>query len=321
MTLEDVCSVVGRNPTVEEFRSLGVLTKSSERKSPHVVAALAAKLQYQNSIMYGTDFMGAFTFLNIFSFWIYHVFLVIGGTVVGVYPAWLALLKMPTLWLPLTLSIVTKKLLSICIARRILSRPGDEDDLAGHRGIRYLQAFSVFEALYTALSAILGWATAATRMATSVFWAILMFPRVDILLTGGASLDSSYQTFLGVMSATRLRAEFAVTVMVRSEMNERELPALSMDANGDAASKGEEMDEEEEEEEEEADPDLRVDDGVVDVASPRAVAALAAGVEMTTMVEGKDLPPPSTTSSAPRRLPVGQVQKNLRALRQARPGF
>lgn len=219
MTLEDVCSVIGRSPTVEEYRTLGVRMRASERTPPHVVAALAKMLEYETSLMRGADFIGSYTFLNVCAFWIYHVFMVTAGTIVGVYPAWLALLSAPQIWLPLTMSIVLKKLLACCIAGRVLSRKGDDDDVAGHRGIRFLQGFSVFEALYTGLSAILGWATASMRILASLGWTILMFPRVDVVLTGGGAtaLDSAHQTLLGVMAATRLRAEFAATVLAQGE--------------------------------------------------------------------------------------------------------
>jgi hypothetical protein len=219
MTLEDVCSVIGRSPTVKEYRSLGVRTRASDRTPSHVVATFAEMLEYETSLMRAADFIGSYTFLNVCAFWIYHVFMVTAGTIVGVYPAWIALFSVPQIWLPLVMSIVTKKLLACCIARRVLSRKGDDDDVAGHRGIRYLQAFSMFEAVYTALSAILGWTAASMRILISLGWSILMFPRVDVALTGGGgtALDSAHQALLGVMAATRLRAEFAVTVQAQGE--------------------------------------------------------------------------------------------------------
>ena len=173
LTLIDVCDIIGRLPTEEESELAGGLT-DEERKSIFFIRWFAKKLSYRY-MMNTPGFMGSFVFMQAFSYWIYHVLLILFGCIVGPYPGWIALAKNIGLWLPLLLAFITKFLMGTCIHERVL-----HDDPPYHRGIRYPHAFTLFDTLYSMIGAILGWASALTRLFSSFFVTLLLLPRLDV---------------------------------------------------------------------------------------------------------------------------------------------
>ena len=217
MTLTDVCGVIGRLPTKDEVEFAGSWS-AEERQQPSNIRWFAKKMAYCN-LMHVPNFMGAFVFINAFGFWIYQVLLVLFGTIVGVYPAWIALFKMVGLWLPLTLAFLSKFLMGECIKRKVL-----RDEKPFHRGIQFPVAFTLFDTIYSMLGAILGWASALTRMFSSFLISLLLLPRLDLPLPGSFA-DNSYNSYLGLMESSRQRLEyqklitFSEEVQLQSNMN------------------------------------------------------------------------------------------------------
>ena len=155
--------------------------------------------------------MGSFVFVQAFSFWTYHVLLIWFGVTVGPYPIWIFVFKNVGLWLPIGLAFFVKFMMGHCIHKRVLA-----DTKPYHRGIKFPVAYTIFDTLYSMLGAILGWASALTRIGTSFFTTLLLLPRLDLALPG-ASLDNSHSTFLGVMETSRQRIEFQQMITAAEE--------------------------------------------------------------------------------------------------------
>ena len=106
-----------------------------------------------------------------------------------------------------------------CIKQKIL-----RDRKPFHRGIQFPVAFTLFDTIYSMLGAILGWASALTRMFSSFLISLLLLPRLDVPLPGSFA-DNSYNSYLGLMESSRQRLEYqklitlSEEVQLRSKMN------------------------------------------------------------------------------------------------------
>ena len=210
MTVVDVCDIDGRLLTKSESDRAGNL-KDDERKQPKNIRWLAKKLAYRH-LMHVPNFMGSFVFINSFSFWTYHVLLItVGIPIISLPFLWVFIFQNAGLWLPLVIAFLVKFTMGCCIERRVLS-----DEKPYHRGIKFPVAYTVFDTVYSMLGAILGWASALTRMFTSFFATLLLLPRLDLALPG-SELDGSHSTFLGLMETSRLRLEFQQVVTASEE--------------------------------------------------------------------------------------------------------
>ena len=243
MTIVDICDIDGRIVTKEESDIAGNL-KDAERKTPANIRWLAKKLAYRH-LMHVPNFMGSFVFINAFSFWTYHVLMIwVGLPLIGISVA-LALGASPQtgLVLPLALAFLVKFTMGSCIKSRVLA-----DEKPYHRGIKFPVAFTIFDTLYSMLGAILGWASALTRMFTSFFTTLLLLPRLDLALPG-STLDGSHNTYLGLMETSRQRLEYN-KVLTGSEKSDssgvvmNEVGNVDGDENEEGKKNTEELDKE-----------------------------------------------------------------------------